>query len=822
MNKMKRKSIISVLLLGMMGGMFSTSCQDMLSPDSERHSYTVASDTLYSYWGILKSLQNIAERYVILNECRGDFVDESAYVSDTIGGIVNFGEVKDPENWKDGACVYLKISDYYHIINSCNAYIAMCDTTLTTGTNKKYMLKEYAQVQSIRAWVYMQLLYAYGENRVPFYKEPMLTTDDINNFMDDENHPKVSAQLLAQELGPDLEDMEVVEKTFGLPEYNNYGSRDASQDHFVCHSSRCMFPVSIVLGDLYLLSGRYRDAAQHYYNYINSRECGPLPVNNFYCTGQIDDTKDYHLYDYTGVPYLEKNAVSSEYESITCIPSNRGKLEGKVLTDINRLFGFEATLRTSSGGSADASVSLSLNYERELIPSQGYEALCDSQKYEIYQGNTTSTGFDWTTCELVELKKDDRPVGDARRVWIYQSGGAQWRFYLSQNDTRYGKMVAKQNPNRQFSTTYPVIYRKSMVWLRYAEALNRAGFPAYAFAILKTGLCNCNNSTPDWGWFPEDPRDTYARELQNPDKLEESHYAYPVKDNSSIYCYDMGKVDGKEVYLPTGWTTTNRMYSLDELKTWLTTYFQAEYEASLETDTPMDAPRTVTEPFEKDPNVRWAPVSADVFQNIPSVPATKAACYYIPLRERQEAANTPFLNFKDQTYLLGQSSSQIIFYKEYGKLFSPSRHMTSYDCATDPEARFTIGIHQRGCGFICHDLDDEDAARSSYNYVDQVGKKLRYEYGISISPADLKAYVYNDANAALVQNAVEDLIIDEMGLELAFEGTRFSDLCRVAMRRGDNDYLAKRVSKRHTGEIDERLRSKLKTRENWFLPIPEE
>ena len=75
MNKMKRKSIISVLLLSMMVGVFSTSCQDMLSPDSERHSYTVAQDTLYSYWGILKSLQNVAERYVILNECRGDLVE---------------------------------------------------------------------------------------------------------------------------------------------------------------------------------------------------------------------------------------------------------------------------------------------------------------------------------------------------------------------------------------------------------------------------------------------------------------------------------------------------------------------------------------------------------------------------------------------------------------------------------------------------------------------------------------------------------------------------------------------------------------------------
>jgi hypothetical protein len=72
---MKKKSIISLLICCMTLGMMNTSCKDMLTPDSERHSYEVAQDTLYSYWGILKSLQNIAERYVILNECRGDLIE---------------------------------------------------------------------------------------------------------------------------------------------------------------------------------------------------------------------------------------------------------------------------------------------------------------------------------------------------------------------------------------------------------------------------------------------------------------------------------------------------------------------------------------------------------------------------------------------------------------------------------------------------------------------------------------------------------------------------------------------------------------------------
>ena len=835
MNKMKRKSIISMLLLSMVFGMFSTSCEDMLSPDSERHAYSVAEDTLYSYWGILKSLQNIAERYVILNECRGDLVDASGYVSDTISAIVNFGDVEDPEKWKDGACAYLKIADYYHVINSCNAYIAMCDTDRTTGTNKKYMIAEYAQVKSIRAWVYMQLLYAYGENRVPFYKDAMLTTDDINNFMSS-NYPKVTAQLLADELGPELEELEWVEydSRYGLPQYNNYGDVSSGNGHYVCHSSKCMFPVSIVLGDLYLLGGKYADAAAHYYKYINSENCGPLRVDRYICTGLLDDRQDYVTYSYSSFgsyyPYREPAAVSRQTELITCIPSNKGKLEGKVLTDVNRLFGFEATMRTYAGANtsdgdavdgSSSSIILTPQYERELIPSRGYEALCDSQAYEIYLGTYAGTTFNFE--QIVELRSDEKRVGDARRVWIYRNLGQQYTFRVGDNNL-YGKMVSKQNPGTSFSTTYPVIYRKSTVWLRYAEALNRAGFPSYAFAILKTGLCN--NSQ----WFPEDPARAnidagggyvpvtdylFDYFMSTGDVRKVDVFDYPVTDSLFAY-YD--EQTGR--YLPVGFRDENKMSSYDELEAWLTDYFQKEYEdyqaryeASLDTDEPlepMDGPREINKA-----NVYWGAASEDAIGNEPNLSCGKA-CYYIDRRELQRAANTSYLDFR-QPYLNGLSIYQPIRVKEQGQLLNSSFSTIAIPSSYDPDLTFTIGVHQRGCGLVRYDEAGQDFGMSSYNYVAQVQKKIKENTGMEVSEAD----IYSGRYDAEVQDAVEDLIIDEDALELAFEGTRFSDLYRAAQRRGE-DYLASRIAKRHSGEVDESLRSRLRDKRNWFLPIPQD
>ena len=101
---MKKKSIISLLISCIVFGATFTSCEDMLSPDSERHSYEIAQDTLYSYWGIVKSLQNVAERYIVLGECRGELVSGTGYVSDTITAILNF----DMDNATDGSCRFLR------------------------------------------------------------------------------------------------------------------------------------------------------------------------------------------------------------------------------------------------------------------------------------------------------------------------------------------------------------------------------------------------------------------------------------------------------------------------------------------------------------------------------------------------------------------------------------------------------------------------------------------------------------------------------------------------------------------------------------------
>ena len=65
---------------------------------------------------------------------------------------------------------------------------------------------------------------------------------------------------------------------------------------------------------------------------------------------------------------------------------------------------------------------------------------------------------------------------------------------------------------------------------------------------------------------------------------------------------------------------------------------------------------------------------------------------------------------------------------------------------------------------------------------------------------------------------IEDLIMAERSLELAFEGKRWSDLVRIAQRRGDNAYLAEKVAAKFEGTPDyDRVYNHLLDENNWYL-----
>jgi len=68
---------------------------------------------------------------------------------------------------------------------------------------------------------------------------------------------------------------------------------------------------------------------------------------------------------------------------------------------------------------------------------------------------------------------------------------------------------------------------------------------------------------------------------------------------------------------------------------------------------------------------------------------------------------------------------------------------------------------------------------------------------------------------------IEDLIMEERAMELAFEGKRWFDLVRIAERRNDPAYLADKIAAKFDDPaVAEQMRIKLMDPANWYMPIP--
>ncbi len=67
---------------------------------------------------------------------------------------------------------------------------------------------------------------------------------------------------------------------------------------------------------------------------------------------------------------------------------------------------------------------------------------------------------------------------------------------------------------------------------------------------------------------------------------------------------------------------------------------------------------------------------------------------------------------------------------------------------------------------------------------------------------------------------VEDLILEERAMELAYEGHRWFDLMRIARHREDPAYLADKVASKFSDEVKQaEVRERLMDPQNWYFPL---
>lgn len=303
-------------------------------------------------------------------------------------------------------------------------YLIATIDTSVVAHAEKVLLKEYAAAEAIRAWTYMQIALNYGTAK--YYEKPLLTVDDFK-----QTFPELNIYELADKLIPKLEPLKDVPQLGGV----SLGERITSD--------MCNFPVKFVLGDLYLWSGQYEAAAREYHDLIVDQSA--VITTRYQSTWVVDN----------GV-FVERDwGVTTPY----------WWTDQFILGNPGQITVIAGSTEYGEGAELD---SLTF-YSPQVVPSQ---PSVDNWKNQTYYYNST-------------VYRD----GDLRGDVGSYLGPEYYSNYVTSRSTGSFPIRIWKFVNMSYSTSKAVlVYRNALLYLRYAEAVNRAGKPNLAFAVLKNGM----------------------------------------------------------------------------------------------------------------------------------------------------------------------------------------------------------------------------------------------------------------------------------------------------------------------------------------------
>ena len=457
---MKMKSIIKCGLLLLVLGTATVSCEDMFTADNTLVTTELApQDTLYQMMGIIKRMQKLADRTVLLGEVRADLVDV-----DPLHASADIQELA--ANNVSATNVYNQPSDYYAVINSCNIYLANVDSMRNSQGTRKYFEKEILAAKCFRAWCYLELLKIYGD--VPYIRTPVLNSDNAEEIV--ASGKKEGMVTIVTDMINDLVNFRAAEND---ELRQSYGDRTFNGIRY----SQMVIPVRAMLAELYLWRGSYTGNQTDYINAIR--------MYHDYFTFPGEEIN-------TGRAKANWPSRDSERPSTSDYNSNflaASQCAGVLPMETSQYYGTVSKLR-GVFCSLDSN-----NYYPAVVASQRAKDISKAQDYCQFLVEGGGLPEIYFREHDPNLYSDYKTMEGDLRLYSVSDGpdNVKDNSSNSHENSSYNNMYYL---NRKYGTTtngnsylpFVPYFRNNILYLHFAEALNRAGFPETAFAILKYGL----------------------------------------------------------------------------------------------------------------------------------------------------------------------------------------------------------------------------------------------------------------------------------------------------------------------------------------------
>ena len=399
--------------------------------------------------GIYGKFLNLSERYIMLNEMRGDLLDVTVKSNNYLRQLNTHTVTEDNP--------YADPRPFYEVIANCNDALK----NLTSMYEQKLLdygqyWQRSADIGLIRTWVYLQLGIHFGN--VPYVTEPI---DDINELKNESKFAKISFDELLNRLiaytatipEPFLNQNTSANSPTLIMATNNYVIKDGIFKFFIHRRS--------LLGDLQLWKGNYHRAAEYYKDVMET------------ATKQVTST-DFQIELYDTYRITNDNSGNSTLMTIgTANPWQNIFSNDLAEVQTNRERMWALPLDKSFGAM------------NPLL-----DVFSRSRNYVAKPSALAITSWN----NQVRL---DGGLTDRR--------GLNASYRLQGNEPEVMKFTAKYNPLNPYEVTGVwILYRASELHLRYAEAANRDAHSKIAATLLNDGFPKQGGTvTTTTGGIPE-------------------------------------------------------------------------------------------------------------------------------------------------------------------------------------------------------------------------------------------------------------------------------------------------------------------------------
>jgi hypothetical protein len=422
------KKVFSTIKIMIFVGVLSTSftsCEDFMSTDSNR--LTLADDNMIS-----SPNDTVYSLLGILNQVQ-KISDKYVLLGELRGDLMDVTELSDSElrdlsefRVNPATSSFSNMRDYYAVINNCNYFINRADTNIVAGTSKPYA-KEVAVARSIRAWTYMQLVLNYGEAK--FFTTPILSYTDTKI-----DYPVLNQEQMIDALINDLRQV-TPHSNIELP---GFGSVNGVPSKMLFISTK------FLLGDLYLWKASFTKSVTDY-------EMAAL-----YYAKEIEDNA------YINNPYISVNWTSEFF--LMYRDNWLDDLSNTNSQGTNEVISTTSLAVNSFAGTTGVVPKLCL--EAKLTGSKAFKNIVAAQSYCYYSNPSNLSSY----------------------VPTYNPGDLRGKIALASINTLLDEEIEEIIIIQKFLNWNITFYRVGLLYLRYAEAVNRAGKPGLSYAVLKHGL----------------------------------------------------------------------------------------------------------------------------------------------------------------------------------------------------------------------------------------------------------------------------------------------------------------------------------------------